>query len=496
MVPISCTEKMDEHHASALLTNLTRMRTGINTPFGILVLATGLGSVPTGHLSAQTFTTLYAFTARSSGTNSDGAFPSALVLSNNTLYGTAESGGASGAGTVFSLNIDGTGFTNLYNFTAGSDGAFPASLILAGNRLYGTALGGGSGHGTVFALNTDGTESATLHTFTTPSGHRNTNSDGSEPYGGVIKAGDTLYGTAENGGASGCGTVFAVSTDGTSFTTVHDFSTNDCYNCANTEGASPMAGLVASGSTLYGTATWGGSASNGTVFAVNVDGSGLATLHGFTVLPDGANPTANLVLSGDTLYGTARYGGNSSGSGTVFKINTNGTGFAVLHTFGSPGDAAIPFFGLALSGNTLYATTVAGGGTNNGTVFAISTDGTGYTILHRFTGLADGAAPGANLIVSGSTLFGTAGTGGSGGSGTVFAISLPVPPPQLAIAAVSGDAILTWSTNATGFTLQSTTNLAAPAAWTTNLPAPVVVNGQYAVTNPISSAQQFFRLSQ
>jgi uncharacterized repeat protein (TIGR03803 family) len=473
------------------------MRTGINTPFGILVLATGLGSMPSGHLTAQTFTNLYAFTARSSGTNSDGARPSALVLSNNTLYGTAEFGGASGAGTVFSLNIDGTGFTNLYNFTpANGDGAIPISLVLSGNRLYGTAVGGGSGHGTVFALNTDGTGSATLHTFTTPSGHGSTNSDGSEP-NPVIISDDTLYGTAENGGASGRGTVFALSTDATTFTTVHDFSTNDCNNCPNAEGALPLAGLVWSGRTLYGTATWGGSASNGTVFAVNVDGSGLATLHSFTVLPDGANPTANLVLSGDTLYGTARYGGNSSGHGTVFKINTNGTGFTVLHTFGSPpGDAAIPFFGLTLSGNTLYGTTVAGGGPNNGTVFAIGTDGTGYTILHSFTGLADGAAPGANLIVSGGTLFGTAGTGGSGGSGIVFAISLPVPPPQLAITAVSGDAILTWSTNATGFTLQSTTNLTAPAAWTTNLPAPVVVNGQYAVTNPISSAQQFFRLSQ
>jgi hypothetical protein len=32
--------------------------------------------------------------------------------------------------------------------------------------------------------------------------------------------------------------------------------------------------------------------------------------------------------------------------------------------------------------------------------------------------------------------------------------------------------------------------------WTTNSPAPVVVNGQNTVTNPISGAQQFFRLSQ
>jgi hypothetical protein len=56
--------------------------------------------------------------------------------------------------------------------------------------------------------------------------------------------------------------------------------------------------------------------------------------------------------------------------------------------------------------------------------------------------------------------------------------------------------ILTWPTNFTGFTLQSATNLASPAAWTTNSPTPVVVNGQNTVTNPISGTQQFFRLSQ
>ncbi len=55
--------------------------------------------------------------------------------------------------------------------------------------------------------------------------------------------------------------------------------------------------------------------------------------------------------------------------------------------------------------------------------------------------------------------------------------------------------VLRWPTNATGLTLQSTTNLASPA-WITNSPLPVLVNGQNTVTNPIPRTQQFFRLSQ
>ena len=125
------------------------------------------------------------------------------------------------------------------------------------------------------------------------------------------------------------------------------------------------------------------------------------------------------------------------------------------------------------------------------------------TTLHGFTALgvypyqtnSDGATPHAGLIttVSGNTLYGTAAYGGSSGSGTVFSLSLPVPP-QLAIIPVVGSVILTWPTDFTGYTLQSSTNLGSSAVWTTNLPSPVVVNGQNAVTNPIFGAQEYFRL--
>jgi hypothetical protein len=66
--------------------------------------------------------------------------------------------------------------------------------------------------------------------------------------------------------------------------------------------------------------------------------------------------------------------------------------------------------------------------------------------------------------------------------------------PQLSIMLSGANVIVTWPTNATGFTLQSTTNL-SPAAWRTNLPAPVVINGQYTVTNPISGTQLFYELT-
>jgi uncharacterized repeat protein (TIGR03803 family) len=503
-----------------------QMKTHIKRAFLALVLLAGLGSVLAGQLLAQTLTVLHSFTE-----GGGGAAPYArLILSANTLYGTTQHGGNSGKGTVFRISTDGTNFRTLYSFTPAtgsnwddlpmnSDGANPkAELTLMGTTLYGTAtFGGTSGNGTVFAIDTDGTGFTNLHNFTevqlfVAGGERMaTNSDGVFPNGSLVLSGNTLYGTTFDAGSSGFGTLFAVNTDGTGFRVLHTFSRGDSYG--------PSGCLVLSGSTLYGTTQYGGSSGNGTVFRLSTDGTGFTTLYSFTEgsgsLPggtnkDGAFPYSGLVLSGNALYGTALYGG-TSGNGTVFAINTDGTGFATLHSFGAPlgadltnSDGALPYSGLVLSEGTVYGTASGGGRSGWGTAFALNTDGTGFTNLHSFMAggydyqsnftNSDGAWPNAGLLLSGNILYGTTVSGGSSGYGTVFRISLPVTPPQLAIRPSGANVTLTWPTNAVAFALQSTTNLSS-ATWTTNLSAPVVVDGQYTVTNPIPATQQFFRLS-
>jgi len=188
------------------------------------------------------------------------------------------------------------------------------------------------------------------------------------------------------------------------------------------------------------------------VFAVNTDGGGFTNLHSFvgTLLSlftntDGAVPEACLILSGSTLYGTAASAG-SSGRGTVFRLYTNGTSFAVLHNFAG-----------------------------------------------TYTGGNDGGQPTAGLVLSDVTLYGTSRAGGSSGAGTVFSLSLG---PVLTITRLGTNVILTWPTNPTGFTLQCTTDLLPLSAWATNPPDPVVVNGQNAVTNATAGPRKFYRLSQ
>jgi hypothetical protein len=124
-----------------------------------------------------------------------------------------------------------------------------------------------------------------------------------------------------------------------------------------------------------------------------------------------------------------------------------------------------------------------------------------FTTLHSFTAPAgpspgtnhDGYWPDGGLVLSGKILYGTAQGGGDSLWGTVFSLALE---SQLNILLSGANVILTWPANAAGFTLQSATNLVSQSVWSTNLPAPVIVNGQNTVTNPISGAQQFYRLTQ
>src|SRR5262249_1020637 len=138
---------------------------------------------------------------------------------------------------------------------------------------------------------------------------------------------------------------------------------------------------------------------------------------------EGYNPIGGLTLSGTALYGTTSVGG-PNGSGTVYRLNTDGTGYQILHTF--PGDALDsngPYSGVTLGGSVLYGTT-PGGPAGHGVVYSMNTDGTGFQILHAFNGGA-GEADGSwcGVTLGGSVLYGMTHAGGANGLGTVYRVN-------------------------------------------------------------------------
>lgn len=144
---------------------------------------------------------------------------------------------------------------------------------------------------------------------------------------------------------------------------------------------------------------------------------------------DGANPHRAVAISGGgTLYGTTVYGGTSN-DGVIYKLAPSGGSWteSVLHNFaGTTADGAEPDGDLLLNGTSLYGTTSIGGTSNDGTVFQEKNSSGTWTesVLYSFTGSGgDGNGPFAGVILNDSVLYGTTFCGGTSGGGTVYSLT-------------------------------------------------------------------------
>ena len=247
------------------------------------------------------------------------------------------------------------------------------------------------------AVNLEAQTLSILHSLNAGSNNSSgvyTNNDGTCPEANLLLSGNTLYGTAHNGGTNGYGTVFKVNTDGMGFTVLHTFTAP--VNLTNIDGINPRSSLVLSSNTLYGTTSGGGAYGGGTVFAVNTNGTAFTNVYNFgSIFTSGYSPQAGLVLSGNILYGTTQ--NRDLANGAVFRINTDGTAFTNIHSFSvgshtsqginTNSDGIQPYSALMLASNVFYGTTQLGGTSGDGTVFRLNTDGTDFTNLHNFTGV-------------------------------------------------------------------------------------------------------------
>src|SRR5947207_4097205 len=112
------------------------------------------------------------------------------------------------------------------------------------------------------------------------------------------------------------------------------FQSLTSFGSAGTVGQKPYVGLVqGNDGALYGTTLQGGSNNMGTVFKVTRSG-GYTVLHEFSTNGDGQSPMALVQGTDGSLYGTTSIGGSNK-SGTVFKMNKDGTGYSLLHQFGT-----------------------------------------------------------------------------------------------------------------------------------------------------------------
>ena len=353
---------------------------------------------------------------------SSGQISPLLQGSDGLLYGMTSAGGTSNMGTIFGLSTNGDGYAEILSFTV-TNGSAPSGRLFEGadGSLYGTtSAGGANGSGTVFKVNRDGSSFAVLHNFGSTTG------DGETPFAGLVQGiGGVLYGTTSIGGSGRAGTVFKLNQDGSGYTVLHSF-----VGFSGAEGSFPFTALVqGSDGALYGATDYGGANELGVLFKLNTDGTSYTVLHDFMgpAGNDGRPPLAELIEgTNGMLYGTTYFGGTND-SGTVFSLGTGGTGYSVLYYFGGGTNGGEPWAGLVQGAQgDLYGTTRFGGAADLGTAFRLKTDGSGYTVLHSFTGVEeDGAEPAAALLVaSNGALYGSTLAGGSDDDGIVFKLSL------------------------------------------------------------------------
>jgi uncharacterized repeat protein (TIGR03803 family) len=276
--------------------------------------------------------------------------------------------------------------------------------------------------------------------------------NGSVPNGGLVQGADgALYGTSSAATVVSGGLVYRSTANGSSVTSLHQFST--------TEGYAPKAGLLkGSDGLMYGTTRLGATSvspfTTGTVYRIAADGTQFEILHRFGIYSetnvngnpknlDGAYPESALIEGSDGyLYGVARAGG-LNGTGVIFRLSRDGSGFSVLHEFGPVTSLATENLVKNVGGSSpvgtllqapdgyLYGTASVGGINGRGTIFRIHMDGSGFEVVHEFTALAttgtlvnvDGAGPLSGLTDGGDGfLYGVAISGGANGVGTLFVV--------------------------------------------------------------------------
>jgi len=245
---------------------------------------------------------------------------------NPQLWGMTTRGGGDSTGTIFHINADGTGMSNIHDFGSPKGNTPYGDLLLASNgKLYGmTSNGGAYNAGVIFSFDTATNTVTSLHHFKPNSG--------GYPYGSLIQASNgKLYGMTNSGGTNNYGVIFSF-----------DYTTNiyaDLWDLKPGDGEYPYGNLLqASNGLLYGLTSGGGAGvfdSVGTLFSFNIALDTLIVVKYLDTLVTGSGgqPHSSLIeLPNGKLYGVCRNNG-AHGWGTIFNYDTSSNTFTKIYDF-------------------------------------------------------------------------------------------------------------------------------------------------------------------
>ncbi len=399
-----------------------------------------------------------------------------------TLYGTLHSRINYG-GVLFRVEPNGTGYTAIYASSTNR----PSGVIEGiDGWLYGTmAAHPVTNTAGVFRMDRAGGNFSVLRTF--PS---------DRPQSGVIQdAEGWLYGTTAADGLQNGGSVFRLATNGAGYQLLHQFGGQ-----AQDDGFVPGALTLGRDGLLYGCTFYGGYPSNlGTVFRLARDGSDYAVLHRFEGRLQGRYPAADRPLlegSDGFLYGATDGGVNRAG--VIFKLNRSGGDFQVIHEFrGEDGTGDSPLGGLVeWCDGALYGATREGGIDGAGTLFRLNKDGSEFAVVRVYIdtpnpGATEGTPATGLVVADDGWLYGIT-SGGMVAEGTVYRIS---PRLALEIRPATDGMVLSWPACAYGYVLEESREPGLSGSWTRVEDPGEVIGTLRQVRLPATSDRRFFHLS-
>jgi uncharacterized repeat protein (TIGR03803 family) len=351
-------------------------------------------------------------------------------------------------------------FQTLYAFptrNSGTTGYFPRGGLAmdSAGALYGTTVYGGNCPinfpycGTIYKLTPPAAGQTAwthqlLHAFSQQVPIQGYNEDGISPIAPLTNYQNVFYGTASAGGDTncGCGNIFSITPSGT-YTILHVFGPYDFVNHVWTNGTTPIGGLlIDTDGTMYGTTNAGGlgqpgphnSFGAGIIYKISTSGTGFTKLHDFDGDQNGG-PQGELMFGQDGyIYGT-QYGGGQYNEGVVFRIAKNGSGYQVLYNFkgvnqpGGSTDGAQPEGRLAQDPDgTIYGTTTIGGSppSGYGTAWSLKFNGSTWDYKQLYIFGSPGNLPHNGLILAADgNLYGTGAGGGDFQNGVIYRLVRP-----------------------------------------------------------------------